>query len=99
MRKALVLVALMGIGCSEKPVEEKMTVTYDTIIPKENSEKAARFIVQCAEAATPHSTGEDQRLPVDPCRRAALEVYGVVVRGKSYKPCSSCYPVFVPDAR
>lgn len=90
--KILFILALLLSGCSVPKPE----IGFQRVIPAKNADKAAKFIVDCAEAATPHSTGEDQSLPVDPCKKAALEVYGVTVEGTFYRKCSDCYPEFVP---
>ena len=88
----LILISFILIGCSEqkdkKPTEITVVSALDII--KEDREKAASFILQCAKNANPLSDEEGEDL-VKQCDRTADGIYGV----QRYKICTGkCWSNF-----
>jgi len=84
MKKLIMLVVLGSlflIGCERSPAQGY--VDYGYVIPKENQEKAAKFIEATSAAANPKSDEEGEDL-VKQVEKTALKIYGKMVIGIYY---------------
>lgn len=74
MKKGLAIAALVMMGCGES-----RRISNCDVVPEENRQKMADFILTCINSATAKTTGEDQDAAgwVRACRYTAEKMYSV----------------------